>query len=95
MSCTCIEDLNKLVREKYGDPEASLDCGFALDLSQKPGEHQGLDVYPSMSATYRAKSKNGSFGVRKHVSVRGDYCPFCGKAYSDAARSPDALPDEE
>ena len=81
MSCQCIENINKMICEKYGDPNASIDCGFALDLSQKVGEAERLEMYPAMSASYRLKKKDGSFGIKKSVSVRGEYCPFCGKKY--------------
>lgn len=83
MSCKCIEDINKMIREKYNDPDASIDCGFALDLSQKVGEAERLDVYPAMTASYHLKKKDGTLGVKKSVSVRGEYCPFCGKKYEE------------
>lgn len=79
--CNCIEELNKSFKESTGDDKAALSCGYSLKGAAKVGEAQALLQYPAMEARYRPKKKDGTFGNEKKISVRGEYCPFCGEKY--------------
>lgn len=74
--CNCIDNINKVIREEYGDPEASLDVGFFFGSSI-------LEVKPSgLGAHYRKKKKDGTFQERQSaVGITPTFCPFCGKNY--------------
>ncbi|MGD9678112.1 MAG: hypothetical protein AB7V16_07080 [Vulcanibacillus sp.] len=74
--CSCIDVINKTVRETYNDPEASITVGFTI-IENK------LECIPS-TATYRKIKKNSEYETRKQtLSLRLTFCPFCGKKYKD------------
>jgi hypothetical protein len=75
--CNCITKVQDLIREKYDDPEASINVGFSFLNSM-------LDVKPSgVAFTYRPKKKDGTYSDRKkEVGLSLSYCPFCGVEYS-------------
>jgi hypothetical protein len=80
MSCNCIKDVQDLIRERYQDPEATINVGFAFGGNT-------LDVKPSgMGFTYRPKKKDGTYSTKqKEGGLSPSYCPFCGKKYETAA----------
>jgi hypothetical protein len=80
MSCNCIEDFTRLIRERSEDPEASVNIAF--NISRDSGK---LFARPKMSCQYRDKKKDGTFSKANDHPISGEYCPFCGKAYVEPA----------
>jgi hypothetical protein len=82
MSCNCIEDFNKLIREQTEDPEAVVQTTFTVN--RKTGK---MGSMPSMYCRYREKKKDGSWMKPKDHPISGEYCPFCGKPYNEEVKS--------
>ena len=76
MSCNCLHEVEKMLREHLGDPEATVDVGFSLFGNN-------LDVKPSgLAVTYREKKKDGTFSTKKKKKgLMPAFCPWCGKKY--------------
>lgn len=74
--CDCIEKTNEVIREKFEDPEASINVGFSFGGNK-------LTVRPfGLAAQYRKKKKDGTFYNNKAtVSIVPVFYPFCGKEY--------------
>jgi len=76
--CDCISEVNKVLAERYGDPDAAVSVGFSFKDSQ-------LAVKPcGMEARYHARKKDGTLMTKvTKVSIVPVYCPFCGKKYDE------------
>ena len=74
--CKCLSEVNEKLREGYDDEKAEIVTILCLS-----GNH--LDAYPGLTAKYRPKKKDGTFGKEKTVSIRPSFCPFCGKNYEE------------
>lgn len=73
MSCGCVDDLEKLLIEKYGD-------GY-LDTTL-PVNRSSCEAITRF--TYHRRKKGGGGEVRERtVPVIATYCPFCGKKYEE------------
>jgi hypothetical protein len=72
--CNCLSDVNAKIQEAYGDGKASVSEMLCIIDNT-------LDAFPALTAKYRPKKKDGSFGKEKTVSIRPAYCPFCGQKY--------------
>jgi hypothetical protein len=83
MSCNCIEEFNKLIREKSGDTEGRVKMSYSLN--RETGKMSSL---PSMYCEYRDKKKDGTFSKPHTHPIGGEYCPFCVKAYDTASDQP-------
>lgn len=77
MSCNCIEEFNKLLVERTGDPEAFVNVIWSFSAMSV--------TRPKMSCTYRGKKKDGTFMKAKDHSISGEYCHFCGTRYEEEA----------
>ncbi len=63
------------LKEKTGDPEASLNYMYAMPSFEKK---------PVIEATYRNKKKDGTFNKKEStISIAYPFCPFCGKKFSE------------
>ncbi|MFS2841769.1 MULTISPECIES: hypothetical protein [Parabacteroides] len=63
------------MKEKTGDPEASLNYMYAMPSFEKK---------PVIEATYRNKKKDGTFNKKEStISIAYPFCPFCGKKFSE------------
>lgn len=74
--CNCLSDINKLLREEFGDEKAGIVTALCMSDNH-------LDVYPALTAKHRPKKKDGAFGREKTVTLRPSFCPFCGKPYRE------------
>lgn len=73
--CECINEVDKVIKEKYKDPLASLDTIWNLADGS---------FYPRLSATYRKQKKNGDFNIgNTSLTISPTYCPFCGVKYEE------------
>ena len=78
MACDCIAKFNKMLAENTGDEKASVDIAYIIN--RQTGK---MSEVVSMTCSYRAKKKDGSLSQKGQTHpISGDYCPFCGKAYS-------------
>jgi len=77
--CNCIDEFNKMIRERSGDPEGKVKVSFSIN--RETGKMSDL---PSMYCSYRDKKKDGTFSQKAHEHpISGEFCPFCGKKYDD------------
>jgi hypothetical protein len=79
VSCNCIEEAEKKLRENTGDPEAEMETVFAFTES-------GIKTFIPIFITYRNKKKDGSFGKPTKGKIFGAYCPICGKELKEAGK---------
>jgi len=71
--CKCLDEFNKSLKEKTGDPDAEISESINFTRSE---------AYPYMSYTYRGKKKDGTFRKAKYTGlIAPSFCPFCGKEY--------------
>lgn len=71
--CGCFVRIDSELKEKTGDPEASLNW-----VARMSGE-----CYPRLSYTYRKKKKSGEFhGKETEGTILPTFCPFCGVKYN-------------
>lgn len=72
MICDCMKETEKKLQEK-GYDEAKL-INTAFSFSEK------MEVFLMIPYNYREKKKNGEYKkALSEISVRANYCPFCGK----------------
>lgn len=77
MLCNCIEDTEKLIIEKTGDPEAYMHVYYAL------GEKTTIKP-AGMHLFYHEKKKDGTFKQSESkIAIVPTFCPFCGKKYEE------------
>lgn len=81
--CNCIEDFNKVIREKSGDPEGGIKVSYVINT-----ETGKLSGSASMYCQYRDKKKDGTFTKPHDHPIGGNFCPFCGKNYDDNKEAP-------
>jgi hypothetical protein len=76
MSCNCIEEVNKTLKETYDDPSACVAVGFQLGNGT-------IDVKPcGLYAIITEKKLNGEYRLKpSEVPIVPVYCPFCGIKY--------------
>lgn len=79
--CNCVEDLTKLLNEKYEDKGEFEIKGSAYTISANKN-NIGL-MYCSLFS-YKNIKKDGSMSIKKfEMPVKQSYCPFCGKKYQE------------
>ena len=88
--CNCIQEMTDSIKEKYEKlppPEKVaewVDRG-SFDNETIPLDGLGSRIAMSFSFQYRIKKTNGERAkniTTQKVSLRPNYCPFCGKAYA-------------
>lgn len=73
--CDCFDKVEANLKEKTGDPQASLNYMYVMPSFEKR---------PVIEAIYRKKKKDGTFNKTKSIiSLAYSFCPFCGKKLSE------------
>lgn len=80
MSCKCIEEATKKIREITGDPEAIIDTAVAFNINSTVSNQEVVE-WIKMTYTYRPKKRNGEFGRPEKGSLVPTFCPICGEQY--------------
>ena len=71
MTCECVITVEKKLRDKTGDPQASLNMVFAMPSFQ---------ALPTLTLNYHPKKRDGSFASREtKEKIPCTFCPFCGE----------------
>jgi len=72
--CECVTKINKQLQEGYEDDKSCISEVICV-IDNK------FLSFPALTAHYRPKKKDGSYGKQKDVSIRPSFCPFCGTKY--------------
>lgn len=77
MACDCREKVEKMIRDKVGDPLAKIRGVIVF----KEGSVQFM---PTVAILYRKKKKDGTYSKNEsEMELSYGYCPFCGKKLYD------------
>jgi hypothetical protein len=84
MKCDCQEQMEAILRENTGDPEAKLCSGLVMVKKEIGGKTLIQPVYTLlMTAFYRDKKRDGTLKEKNHPAPHHNiiisYCPFCGE----------------
>jgi len=75
--CDCLKETKEKIREKTGDPQASIDLDFIIQNNAMMG-------VPRITARYRKKNKKGEFNSKETaIPILPNFCPFCGIKYNN------------
>lgn len=73
MSCACVKEIEKMLRERTGDP------GAILLLSYAPEDGE-ICACPSVAARWRKRLRSGQLErYPSDFNIPITYGPFCGK----------------
>jgi hypothetical protein len=74
--CNCINELEKLIKEKYGSGAHFTNVKMMFNFKSGVVSH----VVSPLEFKYRVKKKDGTFSAKWQTSsISGSYCPHCGE----------------